>query len=486
MSIRNIIVVNQQKQWPLTLPEVEVVTAHAYLTDNRYGGNQNLRVFNLCRSYKYQSVGYYVSLLAEARGHRSIPDVATLQDFRHQALARAIAYDIETLVHSSLKGAPGSELKLNIYFGQTVEPHLQKLGKRLYHLFQAPLLQVWFIRNRKWMLKQVSPLPLRKVPADDMETVLCSAERYFSKKRFHRPKGKQYRYDLAILVNPTEPDPPSNKRALALFSQAANKLGFDVENLTKDDFDRLGEFDALFIRETTNVNHHTYNFARRAHAEGLIVVDDPWSILRCANKVYLTELLTQARIPHPQTRIIMKGDPISANEFDFPCVLKQPDSAFSRGVRLVDDPEELVPVVEQLFVTSDLVLTQEFLPSAFDWRVGILNRQVLFVCKYFMAQGHWQIYNWSGSKQAQSGPAEGVHISDAPSGLLELAMRAANLIGDGFYGVDIKQFGNRFILVEVNDNPSVDAGVEDVIAGDELYRSVMQYFLDRINQARSG
>jgi glutathione synthase/RimK-type ligase-like ATP-grasp enzyme len=60
----------------------------------------------------------------------------------------------------------------------------------------------------------------------------------------------------------------------------------EPELIEKEDYGRLAEFDALFIRETTGVNHHTYRFARRAEAEGLVVVDDPQSILKCTNKVY--------------------------------------------------------------------------------------------------------------------------------------------------------------------------------------------------------
>ena len=80
--------------------------------------------------------------------------------------------------------------------------------------------------------------------------------------------------------------------------------GFSVEFIGRDDYPRLAEFDALLIRETTAVNHHTWRFARRAQAEDLAVIDDPDSILRCANKVYLAEVLKGARIPTPRTLIV--------------------------------------------------------------------------------------------------------------------------------------------------------------------------------------
>ncbi len=52
---------------------------------------------------------------------------------------------------------------------------------------------------------------------------------------------------------------------------------------------QLGGSATLFIRETTYVDHHSFRFSRRAEAEGLVVIDDPQSILRCTNKVFLAE-----------------------------------------------------------------------------------------------------------------------------------------------------------------------------------------------------
>ena len=39
-------------------------------------------VINLCRSYDYLTVGYYVSLVADARGHRVLPGVELVEDLR--------------------------------------------------------------------------------------------------------------------------------------------------------------------------------------------------------------------------------------------------------------------------------------------------------------------------------------------------------------------------------------------------------------------
>lgn len=486
--MRNVLVVSRESHWPLHVENVEVVTSRQFLTDPSFSVGR-MRVFNLCRSYRYQSSGYYVSLLAEARGHRAIPSVTTLQDMRSPSLLRTVADDIEDLIQASLKKVTVPRVTVNIYFGETLDRTYRELGAKLHHLFQAPLLQAAFVKMDRWILTQLSPLPFARVPDEDRDRLPDLARKYFSKKQFRRPVVQHNPYDMAILVDPKEPSPPSDKDALAKIETAADKLGFDVEFITREDYSRLSEFDALFIRTTTAVNHHTYRFSRRAYAEGLVVVDDPWSILRCTNKVYLAEMLARNRIASPRTAILQnstKLDQLTASwELGFPCVLKQPDGSFSRGVRKAESPDELRQHLQEFFRTSDLVIAQEFLASDFDWRIGIINRAPLFACKYFMAGSHWQIYDWRAEPDQAHGAWETLPIAAVPQTVLETALRAANEIGNGLYGVDLKQVGDRVVVIEVNDNPSLEADVEDQILGPRLYEAIIEYFLTQIAAARN-
>ena len=68
-----LIVVNNVNEWPFHIPGVAVVDAKTYLTKPEYGEVRGAKVFNLCRSYRYQSLGYYVTLLATARGISRCP-----------------------------------------------------------------------------------------------------------------------------------------------------------------------------------------------------------------------------------------------------------------------------------------------------------------------------------------------------------------------------------------------------------------------------
>ena len=74
----------------------------------------------------------------------------------------------------------------------------------------------------------------------------------------------------------------------------------------------------------------------------------------------------------------------------------------------------------------------------------------------------------------------------APRRAVSAALKAANLIGDGLYGVDVKESNKKFYVIEVNDNPNIDAGVEDAVLREELYNRIMEVFLDRIERSKAG
>jgi glutathione synthase/RimK-type ligase-like ATP-grasp enzyme len=480
-----LIVVNDPSDWPLEIKGIELVAAHAYLTDPAYAKLRSAQVFNLCRYYRYQSSGYYVSLLAAARGHKPLPDITTIQDFKSQTIIRIVSEEADQLIQKSLGHLRSKEFVLSVYFGHNVAKQHDNLSQHLFRQFQAPFFQAFFVyndKNAKWFLQNITPIPTSEIPPEHREFVVGVAREYFMGRRRVVKRRAQNRYDLAILQDPKDPEPPSSERALHHFARAASSLGIDSEFIDKNDYGRLAEFDALFIRETTSVNHHTYRFARRAVAKKMVVVDDPESILKCTNKVFLAEVLARNKVLIPRTVIVHKDNSQAvAAQLGLPCILKQPDSSFSQGVVKVSTPDELKQQVGKLLTKSDLIIAQEFLPTAFDWRVGIFDRQPLFVCKYFMAKEHWQIIkrDADGIKTAD-GTFTTLPVEHAPAQLIRTALKAANLIGDGLYGVDIKEIGKKFYVIEINDNPNIDAGVEDAILREELYLRVMRVFLRRI------
>lgn len=479
-----LIIVEKPETWNFGLHEVEVISADRYIADESFQTAKNIKLLNLCKSYQYQSEGYYVSLLAEARGHKVLPEVSTLQDMRFPSILREDSLDFDLLIQNTFKNETTDRVEFNIYFGQARQENFDRLAQQLFQMVQAPSLRAVFSQKNKWRLQSIRPINLNEVPEADRPLLISALEKYLLRKRDFRPDKKKY--DLAILTNPEDKNPPSDDRALKRFYRASLEAGFNTEFITKNDIDKLIQYDALFIRETTNVNHHTFRFAKKAHSLGLAVIDDPDSILKCTNKVYLHELLNAHKILTPKSVVISEEscNNLSAR-MSFPLILKQPDGAFSKGVFKIDSEKEFKKVCPTMFDKSDLLVAQEFLPTKFDWRVGVINNQVIYVCKYFMATKHWQIINWGANKQkSREGDVESIPIDQAPSGLLKTALKATSLIGTGLYGVDMKEVDGKFYVIEINDNPNIDAGIEDKILKDRLYAIIMEVFLEKIKSIK--
>jgi len=482
-----IIVVSNLKDWDFNIEGVEVITAKQYLTNPKYPALKNAKIFNLSRNFKYQSSGYYVSLLAAARKHKAIPSIATIQDMKSSSVIKILTAELEANIQKSLKDIKSDKFTLSIYFGKNLSKKYDSISLQLFNLFQSPFIRAHFTNsNQKWVISNISAITTSEIPDDHKDFVQAAAKKYFESKKFNVPERNTKGYDMAILWDPEETTAPSSEKTLQKFIKAADALGIHAELITKDDYNELSSYDALFIRETTAVNHHTFRFAQRGQADGLVVIDDPESIIKCSNKVYLAELLKMHKISAPETVIIHKDNMMLAPDIlGYPIILKQPDSAFSQGVTKAVDEAEYVAKVNALLEKSDLIVGQQFLQTDFDWRIGVIDGKAIYACKYFMSGKHWQIVTWDKNKTAgRYGKVETMAVEQAPKGAIKIAEKLAKLIGPSLYGVDIKQIGDQFFIIEINDNPNIDTGVEDAFLKDKLYTEIMQVFLKGIQKSK--
>ena len=490
-TARLIIVLEQLKDWPESATPYKIVTAAQFLRSPDGYAAAGTTVINLCRSYKYLSVGYYCSLLAEARGQAVLPSVKTINDLSRRAIYGLDTDELDYALNQSLDGPDERpmpvEFSMDIYFGTTEYTPLAGLARQIFETFPTPLMRVEFERDEDWKIAAIRVQNVSNL-SDAQLTRGRDALRAIESRPMPEPAPvKPYRYHIAVLHDPEEELPPSNEAALERFIEVGRELAIDVTLIEKRDFSRLAEFDALLIRETTAINHHTYLFAKKAESEGMVVIDDAMSILRCTNKVYLADLMRLNQIPTPKTYSLQRADvsDIGAieREIGYPMVMKIPDGAFSRGVTKVADAAQFQVTAQALLTQSALILVQEYMYTDFDWRIGVLNRMAIFASKYFMSKNHWQIAKRDAGGQAKFGAARAVALDEVPPDLLAYAVAAANLIGDGLYGVDMKMTARGPVVIEVNDNPNIDAGNEDSVLGDELYRIVLRDLVRRLDVA---
>jgi len=462
---KTLIVVDNNEQ-TLAQSFENVITFNTYLRDYPKQNEPKTRIINLCDSSQYLSKGYYCSLLAEARKHQVLPSVKTINALRS---GQAPMLNV-------------GQIDGTLYFGNTQNDLQSKAAKSVFKQYPTPILFV----DEQGLLQQGSMSSLSEQQYSEFVAKLDN----FTKTQWRIGSvQRRFRWDMAILVDHNEKVPPSDKDAIARFIKAAAKHGINAQALSFDEIDNIAQFDALFIRQTTAIDHPTYRLASKAQSLGLVVIDDAESILRCCNKVYLHDAFNYQKVPSLKTVVVADQSSETLEQleeaFTYPLVLKMPEGSFSKGVFKVSNRDELAAKLTELFEFSALVLAQEYMYTEYDWRVGVLNGRAIYACRYLMARNHWQIYNHD-AKRFFSGGFETLPTFELPKTVLDAALKACKTVGRGLYGVDVKEHQGKAYVLEVNDNPSIDHKVEDGYLGDELYMIIMDEFKQRLEARGRG
>jgi hypothetical protein len=286
-----VILVDQGRDLPNAETPHKVISTGEYLARPRLFDMGRPKIVNLARSYAYQSKGYYASLLAEARGHRVVPTVETMLELREQKLYEHALPDLEEELNRCARRAefqPEGEFKLLVCFGIARDPRFEPFGRLLFDWFRCPALEVIVEPGTRLSIDRIRPRAITRLANGEGEFFRESLNNH-TKREWRDPKARSVaKYDLAVLYDPNENEKtaPSSPNSIKHFARIAEKLSVDVEPITKRQLAELAEFDGLFIRETTSIDNHTYRFARRAWQEGMPVIDDPISMIRCTNKVF--------------------------------------------------------------------------------------------------------------------------------------------------------------------------------------------------------
>src|SRR5690348_16685679 len=173
-----LVVVNHPRDWPFEIAGTRIVTARDYLTDPAYSENQSARVLNLCRTDRYQGRGYYVSLLAEARGHRPLPEVKTLGDLQSpESPQRLMPAGFVDQMQRALAEHTEPTFALDVFFGRDALRRYDPLAQQLFATLKLPLVRAHFQRDAQtWTLRELSLLGVNDV-ADDARAKIAEAAR---------------------------------------------------------------------------------------------------------------------------------------------------------------------------------------------------------------------------------------------------------------------------------------------------------------------
>lgn len=272
--------------------------------------------------------------------------------------------------------------------------------------------------------------------------------------------------NLGIFVDRKTLSNAEQLTALIRCRDVAEGMGHHVDFIFPVDINKIPHMDALFIRARTDPMNVTYVAARIAEFHGMPVIDDPRSIQICSDKVNMYSHLIKNNISLPKTIFLSKNDLTVErvtqmfDELGSPLILKEPSTSFSLRVEKVDDIAAFFKVARRFIRLSDWIVVQQFIQSRYDWRVGVLDGKLLYACKYTIPSDTFKIQASVNGHLVYCG-VESVQPEQVPRHVLRLGIEAANAIGRGLYGVDIKNANGDAYVIEVNDNPSIESGEDD-------------------------
>jgi glutathione synthase/RimK-type ligase-like ATP-grasp enzyme len=254
--------------------------------------------------------------------------------------------------------------------------------------------------------------------------------------------------------------------ALIRCRDVAEGMGHDVDFIFPVDINKIPKMDALFIRARTDPMNITYVAARMASFYGIPAIDDHRSIQICSDKINMYSHLIKNHVSMPGTVFLSKHDLTVErvahlfDELGFPLIIKEPSTSFSLRVEKVHDIAEFFRVARRFIRLSDWIVVQQYIESKYDWRVGVLGGELLYVCKYTIPSDTFKIQASVNGHLVYCG-VESVTPDKVPPHVIRLGIDAANAIGSGLYGVDIKNNNGDAYVIEVNDNPSIESGEDD-------------------------
>lgn len=285
--------------------------------------------------------------------------------------------------------------------------------------------------------------------------------------------------DLKLGVVWTESDQgaSSNARTIDLLSSLAKRKNISVSLVSPKNLTEPPNVDALFLRTIG-----MFEVAWLAEACGMPIIDRAEDTFKCNDKAFQITLFKKHGIPSPFTEIVTALTPQSDYGLSRGCgpwVVKRPDLSFGDGVWLCQTYTELRAKVEDQLCNSPLLLVQEFVPSDYDWRIVILDQIALFVCRYGHISRGWKVAERDSIGKRVFGACELVSREAWPADVVNLAVTASRLIGNGLYGVDIKSTPAGPIVMEVNDNPDIYLGNEEREDGSSAWIPILNWFRRR-------
>ncbi len=213
---------------------------------------------------------------------------------------------------------------------------------------------------------------------------------------------------------------------------------------------------------------------------GVSVMNSPRAIERCVDKFYTTMLLSEAGLPTPET-VVCEGeaDAMGAVRAMGDVIIKPLFGSMGHGIVRVTDPDVAFSVVRAFAQMRVVFYVQRAVDhGGCDVRVFVLGGRAVGAIERRAPAGEWR------TNVSRGGSAVPF---DLPPAWEQLALRAAEVVGADYVGVDLlpSRDGTVFVL-EVNGIPAW-RGLQQAL-GLDVAGAIVDYLVDRVGagEARLG
>jgi [lysine-biosynthesis-protein LysW]--L-2-aminoadipate ligase len=177
------------------------------------------------------------------------------------------------------------------------------------------------------------------------------------------------------------------------------------------------------------------------------VINSSRIALTCGNKLLATIELAKAKIPTPRTSIAFTIESAirALDEIGYPAVLKPVIGSWGRLVAPLKDVDSARAILEDrdnMFPLYQVYYIQEMIQRPpRDIRCFVIGDSVVAGIYRYAPQGEWR------TNTARGGHVESCKVTPE---MEELALRTADVFGEGIYGVDMMESKNGLNIHEVN------------------------------------
>lgn len=216
----------------------------------------------------------------------------------------------------------------------------------------------------------------------------------------------------------------------------------DKVALTDKEGNDLLSYDVYMFRGMGDSERELAVIARYLKYIGKVVVEDVFA----ERGVYVDKFLPRSieeDIPVPDYHLVFSKNSVSFGALKYPVIVKGLDGSMGNKVDLIKTEEEFKEFLNDNKKFSFPLILQQYLQIDFDYRVMVVDGNVLGVMKRYKKEGDFLTIRAGGKREAVNLPEEALNV----------ALRAAHASELTVAGVDLVEQGGVYYRLEVNMSP---------------------------------